>query len=226
MNYYCHKVGGITTAGILTYYAHYHHLLIKHSFSWELLNSSNEIITTFVYIAPLPLLFISAYMASTLPDIDHPSSLHGKNHRIISQFLSNHGGHRGWTHYPFTLICFMSIFYGIYYNISFHPLIQVTCYWVFMGILGGWASHIVLDLFNRAGLSLFMPFSRVRVKIPSGISYKNHKIRWRYLRGGNVLDDFLILIICFFVFIISVLLINPHIVITIVNVLTIKSNAP
>lgn len=215
MNYNCHKLGGITSAGIIIYYAQYNNLFIKYSLSLNQYHLSNEIITTLVYIIPCLLVFVSSYIASTLPDIDHPASIHGKNHKKISQFLNKHGGHRGWSHYPFTLMCFACILYEISNFIPFNNLIKITFYWVFIGILGGWISHIILDLFNKAGIALFMPFSKVRIKIPSGISFKKGKIHWRYLRGGYVLDDFLLVIICFLIFIMSIILINPQILIII-----------
>lgn len=219
MNYNCHKLGGITSTGIITYYAHYHNLFTQQDLSLNQLNLSDDILEILSYFILISLIFISSYIVSTLPDIDHPYSIHGKNHRKLSQFLNKHGGHRGWTHYPCTLMCFGGVFYGIYCFIPLNNPIKPLLCWSFIGILGGWASHIFLDLFNKAGVPLLMPFSKVRVKIPSGITLKNKNIQWRCLRGGNVLDDFLLVLICFSIFILSVLLINPQIITIITTVL-------
>lgn len=213
MNYNCHKLGGVTAATIITYYAQYHHLFDEHKFSFvDKTIPLNLIVSIF-------LIFFFSYITSTLPDIDHSSSIHGKNHKKISQFLNKHGGHRGWTHYPFVFMCFGGVFYGIYCFIPLNNPIKPFLRWSFIGILGGWISHIFLDLFNKAGVPLLMPFSKIRVKIPSGITIKKGRFHWRYLRGGNVLDDFLLIIICFFIFGMSIILINPQITIIIASII-------
>lgn len=213
MNFNCHKLGGVTAGAIITYYAQYHHLFDEQQFHFV------DDTIPWNFVVPVLLIYFSSYIASTLPDIDHPSSTHGKNHKKISQFLNKHGGHRGWTHYPFVFMCFTGIFYGIYYSIPLNNPVNSLFYWSFIGILGGWVSHIILDLFNKAGVSLLMPFSKIRVRIPSGITIKKGRFHWRYLRGGNALDDFLLIIICFFIFGMSIILINPQITIIIASII-------
>lgn len=211
MNFNCHKLGGVTAGAIITYYVQYHHLFDEQQFHFV------DDTIPWNFVVPVLLIYFSSYIASTLPDIDHPYSMHGKSHRKISQFLNKHGGHRGWTHYPITLMSFAGIFYGIYTLIPFNNPIRPFYYWIVIGILGGWTSHIFLDLFNKLGIALLMPFSKIRIKIPTGITFQNKKIHWRYLRGGNVLDDFLLVIICFFIFIFSIMTINPQIHILVKN---------
>lgn len=193
MNYNCHKLGGVTAATITGIHAYQNGVLDEYSFPLSPLNFPKA-----SYIIPLLLLFTFSYYSSTLPDIDHPMSRLGKKHPHISQYINSHYGHRGVTHYPLTLFIMGSCLYLIEKMLLF-PY-NVLWLWGSIGFVVGYASHILLDTFNSAGVSLLAPFSKVRVKIPTGISIKKvkgkRKVCWRYLKGGKVVDDFILILIC------------------------------
>lgn len=193
MNYNCHKLGGVTAATITGIHAYQNGVLDEYSFSLYPSNFPQA-----SYIIPLLLLFTFSYYSSTLPDIDHPMSRSGKRHPHISQYINSHYGHRGITHYPMTLIIIGSCMY-LMGKILIHPY-NIMWIWGSIGIVVGYASHILLDTLNSAGVSLLAPFSKVRVKIPTGISIKKvkgkRKVCWRYLKGGKVVDDFILILIC------------------------------
>lgn len=193
MNYNCHKLGGVTAATITGIYAYQNGVLDEYSFS---LYPSN--LPQASYIIPLLLLLTFSYYSSTLPDIDHPMSRLGKQHPHISHYINSHYGHRGVTHYPLTLIVIGS---GLYFisQILIFPY-SIIWMWGSIGFVVGYASHILLDTLNSAGVSLLAPLSRVRVKIPTGISIRKvkgkRKVCWRYLKGGKAIDDFILILIC------------------------------
>lgn len=102
---------------------------------------------------------------SVLPDIDTPKSFVGRRLRIISQLLT----HRGFTH---SLVALFIIYISIFY--LFNP--QTALYASL-----GWASHIILDVFNPTGVQLFWPFKRF--------------ISLGYIKTGGVFEFFIIALV-------------------------------
>lgn len=90
-------------------------------------------------------------MAGSLaPDIDLPCSKAGRKNKPVSAAVNALFGHRGITHAPFiwaTLYAALRMFLGI----EWLPYILAF-------VIGG-ATHILLDLFNKAGVPLLWPIS-------------------------------------------------------------------
>ena len=174
VNYNCHKLGGVTAFALTGIYTYQNGILDTYSCHVEIIPLKFSYQS---YIIPLFLLFIFSYYSSTLPDIDHPISRLGKKYPHISQYMNTQFGHRGVTHYPITLL-------------------GLGC----IGFVVGYASHILLDTLNSSGIVWLMPFSKVRVKIPTGIRIKNKKgkkrVCWRYLEGNRTHDKMIIIVIC------------------------------
>lgn len=193
MNYNCHKIGGVTAAAITGIYAYQNGILNKCNFPLYPPNFPQA-----SYIIPLLLLFTFSYYSSTLPDIDHPMSRLGKKHPHISQYINSHYGHRGVTHYPLTLFIIGSCLYLIEKMLLF-PC-NVLWLWGSIGFVVGYASHILLDTFNSAGVAWLMPFSKIRIRIPTGVKIKKKKGRvrvgWRYLEGSKTRDKMIIIVVC------------------------------
>ncbi|MGG3874599.1 metal-dependent hydrolase [Brevibacillus laterosporus] len=92
-------------------------------------------------------------VGSLLPDIDHPKSYIGKKLSKTSRVMSKTLGHRGLTHaLPFWL-CLFPLGFFMKEN-------------VFLGLWIGYLFHIVGDLLTVAGVPLFYPFSKARIKLP------------------------------------------------------------
>lgn len=96
---------------------------------------------------------IGLAVGSLLPDIDHPKSYIGKKLSKTSRIMSKTVGHRGLTHsLPFWL-CLFTLGFFMKEN-------------VFLGLWIGYLFHIVGDLLTVAGVPLFYPFSKARIKLP------------------------------------------------------------
>lgn len=190
MNYNCHKIGGLTAASLICLYSYQGGV-----FETYPLNTP-----TTTYLIPVGIVTIVSYLSSTLPDIDHPQSRTGKRYPRLSRYISQHFGHRGMTHYPSTLLVISVSLYLMSIYIEMPGKIINGYFWGCAGFVGGYASHILLDTFNSAGVPLLAPFSKVRVKIPTGISIKKVKGRWkvcwRYLKGGKTFDEFILVCLC------------------------------
>lgn len=206
MNYRCHRVGGVAAATIILMEVNKTHILGDYGVNFEgfqlleKFNISNEYTPL---IIPVILLYTFAIWASIWPDIDSPVSLLGKKHpktsRYIHKIFKTHGGHRGVMHYPITLALMCGILYGIYTLIQPGNMKNMFL-WCCLGYFGGYASHILLDSFNSRGIAYFQPFSKVQIKIPTGITLKRKKrglkVCWRYLSGSNPMDDFIMVMLC------------------------------
>lgn len=198
LNANCHKIGGIS-AGISVSSALYHYEIFdKYKVDYIL---SLHIPDEFVHTIPILIIVILACYSSIWADIDHTQSQIGKRHPYISGFLNKTFGHRGITHYPILLV-FIGFFFYLF--LRFYPL-QTVFYnvllYVSIGILVGYSSHIILDTFNYGGIAWLAPLSKVKVRIPVGITIKKKKngkwkIAWKYLKGGNTFDDFFIVFMC------------------------------
>ena len=197
MNYQCHRLGGISSATITAMYAYQTGMFDRYSLY---LDRYVEIpFHPHPYTIPLILLFMASLYASTLPDIDHPLSVPGRRHMALSEFINSHSGHRGITHYPITLLLIGLLMGFIWHYVPMSDWLSVGLLWIFIGFLVGYLSHIVLDIFNSAGIALFYPIWKRRVKIPTGLKVKKVRKGWivslRYLRGSDVFDNFIIICI-------------------------------
>lgn len=197
MNYQCHRLGGVSSATITSMYAYQTGMFDRYSLY---LDRYVEIpFHPHPYTIPLILLFMASLYASTLPDIDHPLSVPGRRHMGISEYLNSHFGHRGITHYPITLLLIGLLMGFIWYFIPMSEWLSVGLLWIFIGFLVGYLSHILLDTFNSAGIALFYPFWKRRVKIPTGLKVTKKRKSWivslRYLKGSDVFDNFVIVCI-------------------------------
>lgn len=218
MNYNCHKLGGVSAAFCVGYMSYSSGFMSSHL----ILSNQTEPIP---HLSTIAVMSIASWIFSTLPDIDHPKSNHGLKHPYIAKWLNKHGGHRGFTHYPITLIVFIGFCLGFIKATPLKNNILLGFEWFFIGACAGWASHIFLDLLNSAGVSILAPFSKIRFKLPTGVKIQikstkqkkkknkktHHPIRWRYLRGGNTLDDFLLVIICVSCMLLTICLCNPEV---------------
>lgn len=190
MNYNLHRIGGLTVASVTGMYLYQQ----QYTSTYQVFTSPNYPI--------LPNLFCFgilggfAILGSVLPDIDLPNSYIGKKVPAISRKINTRFGHRGLTHYPSTLIVISLLLLIIFQNIEMITLVRGIYFWGSVGFVGGYLSHILLDLFNSRGLALLAPFSKVSIKIPSGITFRNKRIRWRYLKGDSLFDNLLLLIAC------------------------------
>ena len=122
--------------------------------------------------------FLFVLLGSILPDID---SKHSKINRWfgalgnIAVFFSKH---RGFFHsIIFHLILFfvMETFFGFYYA---------------SGLLLGYTAHLVGDGITRAGLQIFYPFSKFKVKGPVRVG--------SFVEGLILLGLFLLIVKSFF----------------------------
>lgn len=91
-------------------------------------------------------------LAALLPDVDSPESFMGSRIPVLPSAVRMTVGHRGPLH---SLAAAAALYFLIYW---FHPL-------VFAGLppelslwmLGGYVSHLVLDMLNPAGVPLLWP---------------------------------------------------------------------
>lgn len=105
-------------------------------------------VTAAVLIPDLTIPAMAALAAgAVLPDIDHKESLVGRRVPILPRLLK----HRGVTH---------------------SLLFAVICYGIYPALGAGVLLHMILDIFNPAGVGLFWPwnkrFSMPLVSISSG----------------------------------------------------------
>ncbi|UAJ64870.1 metal-dependent hydrolase [Candidatus Schneideria nysicola] len=98
-------------------------------------------------------------LSALLPDIDHPKSFIGQRLKHISTFIAKTFGHRGFTHSLF--IVFLSI---VIFKMSFSSINTIIPLDVFHGIVIGYLSHIIADMFTPYGVQLFWPY-RIRLHI-------------------------------------------------------------
>lgn len=100
--------------------------------------------------------------ASILPDVDLPTSRVGRPLFWLSTRLEKRFGHRTVTHSVFALILVVALAFPLRW--LGHPA------W-FWAIVGGYWSHLWIDMLNIRGVDLFWP-SPVRVVMPSRIQYR------------------------------------------------------
>ena len=93
---------------------------------------------------------VSCLWGALLPDIDIPTSKMGQAFSPVSHTLFRTVGHRTVTH---SLLILVLLYFGVKYTpegFQVYPF----------GVLVGWASHILLDFLNRAGVPLLWPIKQ------------------------------------------------------------------
>ena len=102
-----------------------------------------------------------AALFSLMPDIDLPTSKVGRPLFFISAPMERRFGHRTITHSLIGVGILVGLASPLYFT---YPL-------VFWAILGGYWSHIQIDMANIRGVDLFWP-SPIRVVMPGKINYR------------------------------------------------------
>ena len=97
--------------------------------------------------------FQSANLGSLLPDLDTKKSYISKKWPYLSKFISKRCKHRGFTHSLLFLVL-LDIFLKFIVSIGENNIILICFAY---GILLGYLSHIVLDLFTYEGVDLLFP---------------------------------------------------------------------
>lgn len=152
----------------------------------------------------------SSYIGAFFPDIDQPNSTVGRKVKPISILINKLFGHRGLLHFPL----FVALMIGtMYWCNQFIPeyaryIYKLAC----IGLCSGYVSHIILDMFNPAGVRLLGPFVNFKFKIPTGFTFKkkNKFVTWKYLDGSKAVDKFIANLISVLAVVILYLVINGH----------------
>ena len=99
---------------------------------------------------------------SILPDIDLPTSVLGRTFWWFSSPIEKRFGHRTITH-SFLAMIVLGLLLSplLYYNLSLY----------FWCVIGGYWSHLWIDMFNLRGVDLFWP-SPIRVVMPGKEQYR------------------------------------------------------
>lgn len=120
----------------------------------------NYFINTFLleynifYILFLILIFFYfSYLGSLFPDIDHKRSSISKMFPLLSNILSKHCRHRGFTHSILCLALIGFIFKFIIFISDFNIITLTSSF----GFVCGYASHLLLDLTTLEGIEIFYP---------------------------------------------------------------------
>jgi inner membrane protein len=117
-------------------------------------------------------LFIGCYIGSLLPDVDHSESFLGrKTFGLFSLCFK----HRGFTH----SLTFASLFLVA----AFFTRVEFVS-WLLYGFFLGISSHILLDMLNPQGVTLFAPFFKKRIRF----AFIKIRIKtfWEYLLGFSL----------------------------------------
>ena len=109
-----------------------------------------------------PISWAITVLFSILPDIDLPTSRVGRPLFWLSVRLEKQHGHRTITHSAIALLVVAGLASPLF---SFH---RADWYWA---MVGGYWSHLWLDMLNMRGIDLFWPAS-VRVVMPGRPAYR------------------------------------------------------
>lgn len=145
MNYQAHRIGGVCTATVVSTLAY---------------QSTIGEVGTYVAIG---LAMIGGSVGGLLPDIDHPTSRVGKRLSSISKIINTLFGHRGFTHSILAVLLFA---YSLFILTSIIPEVLIGFYLPFaLGLIVGYASHLLLDMMTVSGIPLLYPFSKQSFRI-------------------------------------------------------------
>lgn len=101
------------------------------------------------------ILIAGSILGATMPDIDHKNSQISHKHKFLSFVTRLFCTHRGFTHSVPALLILSGILFGIKQLLS--PEIVFYYSPLMIGIILGYVSHMILDLFNPLGIPLFYP---------------------------------------------------------------------
>lgn len=112
----------------------------------------------FLEYHPSPEVLAAATFASILPDVDHPKSMLGRILLPVSLLLNATVGHRTLTHSlaGFSIAIILAYLTTISLGLSAAAYVAFTL---------GYASHILADMLNDAGVALMYPFEKRRYSI-------------------------------------------------------------
>lgn len=101
-------------------------------------------------------------IGSILPDVDLPTSFFGRTFWWASTRLEKRYGHRTITHSFLAMLVLATLLY---------PLLHYDKALYFWCVVGGYWSHLWIDMFNLRGVDLFWP-SPIRVVMPGKEQYR------------------------------------------------------
>ncbi len=111
-----------------------------------------NIFDVFIYV-DLWHMLLSSVITCLLPDLDHPKSILGIKTIFLSFLIFNCFGHRNITHsFLFLIFIFFFLFYLNFIYLNFNLDIII-------GMILGYLSHIIADLFTYRGISFFWPLN-------------------------------------------------------------------
>ncbi len=123
------------------------------------------------YNINLLILVIFCLLFSLLPDIDHINSFIGNKFKFISYYILKYFGHRTITH-SFIILYLLYLFI-FYFKFLYLFNISIS---IKYGIIIGYLSHILADMFTIRGVNIFWPFN-FYFKFPF-INLKNKKFEY------------------------------------------------
>ncbi|BBA85227.1 membrane protein [endosymbiont of Sipalinus gigas] len=97
-------------------------------------------------------LYIGGILTFSLPDIDHPNSFIGSKIKFISKLINKKIGHRKFTHSLLILII-LNYYFKKIVNLYF------TSNSLYYGMIIGYITHIILDLFTPMGVEILWPLN-------------------------------------------------------------------
>ena len=138
--------------------------------------TATSFLTLYTPIEATVPLFIGAALGGLFPDIDEPNSFIGQKNTVkifnkrfgLSSLIKSIFGHRGLTHSILAMIvAFIPYFYLTdYSSLDTNSLLYLLCSQFLLGFGFGYIFHILGDLITVQGVPLFLPFSKVKIKIP------------------------------------------------------------
>lgn len=114
---------------------------------------------------PAPTAFAASAL-SLLPDIDHPESMVGRLCPSLSRWIMRRWGHRTVTHSLFAVLAVAIALLPLPLLSLLSPFSKGGAgggfpgFTIYAALLLAFASHIFIDLFNRAGVKLFAPVTQ------------------------------------------------------------------
>lgn len=104
-----------------------------------------------------------AFLGSVLPDIDHKGSFIGRRLKPISFVVQHTLGHRGLTHSPL-FIMGLTLLLG-FLTLQLDGFGREIMLMFVLGLFGGMASHLFMDMLTISGIPLLYPFSDKKFSI-------------------------------------------------------------
>ncbi len=108
-----------------------------------------------------PLMLLPVAIGSLLPDVDTSTSFVGRLLLPLSKRLETWFGHRQEVH---SLLGTLALA-GLAWPLRAIPEVGFD---LWLALLVGWCSHLILDLLNPAGIGLLLPLARGRVRLLGG----------------------------------------------------------